>query len=136
MFPLIDNTDSRDILIVQINPVTLPVPPRTAREIMDRVNTLSFNSSMMRELRVIHFVSDLIDKGELSAEKYRRMFIHTVDAEEVVGNLGVTSKLNADWNFLMYMFETGREKAEEFLEQHFDKVGAQSSVDIHTKFIA
>ena len=78
---------------------------------------------MMRELRVIHFVSDLIDKGELSAEKYRRMFIHTVDAEQVVGNLGVTSKLNADWNFLMYMFETGREKAEEFLEQHFHRSG-------------
>jgi NTE family protein len=136
LFPLIDNTDSRDILIVQINPVTLPVPPRTAREIMDRVNTLSFNSSMMRELRVIHFVSDLIDKGELSAEKYRRMFIHTVDAEEVVETLGVTSKLNADWDFLMFMFETGREKADEFLEQHYDKVGAQSSVDIHAKFIA
>ncbi|MBK3774477.1 patatin-like phospholipase family protein [Azospirillum sp. YIM DDC1] len=136
LYPLIDQCDSRDILIIQINPVRVPVPPRTAREIMDRVNTLSFNSSMMRELRVVDFVSKLIDSGELSPEKHKKMHIHTVDAEEVVEKLGVTSKLNADWDFLMYMFETGRHKADEFLDQHFDKIGRESSTDISAKFLA
>ena len=90
----------------------------------------------MRELRVVDFVSRLIDSGELSPEKHKKMHIHTVDAEEVVEKLGVTSKLNADWDFLMYMFETGRHKAEEFLDHHFDKIGKESSTDISAKFFA
>ncbi len=136
LFPLIEQCDSRDILIVQINPVRLPVPPRSAREIMDRVNTLSFNSSLMRELRVVNFISKLIDDGELDGKKHKRMNIHTVDAEEVVEKLGVTSKLNADWDFLMHMFETGRSKADDFIEAHFDKIGKESSTDIAAKFVA
>jgi NTE family protein len=135
LFPLINDTSTSDILIVQINPVTLKEPPKTAREILDRVNTLSFNSSLMRELRAVFFVTDLIDKGELDHEKHKRVHVHTIDAEEVVQGLSVSSKLNADWDFLSYMFEIGRDKATSFLEFHFDQIGKESSTDIHRKFM-
>jgi NTE family protein len=135
LFPLINETVSPDILIVQINPVNLPEPPKTARDILDRVNTLSFNSSLMRELRAVFFVTDLIDKGELDSTKYKRVNIHTVHAEDVVQTLGVSSKLNADWDFLTYLFETGRERAGQFLTDHFDKIGKESSTDIEENFM-
>ena len=35
--------------------------PGQADEIMDRLNEISFNSSLMREMRAISFVTDLID---------------------------------------------------------------------------
>ena len=143
LFPLIYHTDIEDILIIQINPVNIPAPPRSAREILDRVNTLSFNSSLMRELRAVDFVTKLIDDGVIDPEKYqqvyghpiKRTYIHTIDAEEVVSGLGVSSKLNADWDFLMYLFEIGRTKATEFLDRDFSSIGEKSSTDVATKFM-
>ena len=135
LFPLITQTESKDILIIQINPVNITKMPTNSREILDRINTLSFNSSLMRELRAVHFVTNLIDKGELSQDKHKRVFIHTVDADSVVEGLGVSSKLNSDRDFLKYLFDGGRKMASEFLEQHFDKIGNESSTDILAKYM-
>lgn len=135
LFPLISETKSQDILIVQINPVNIEETPTHAREILDRINTLSFNSSLMRELRAVKFVTDLIDNGELSSEKHKRVYIHTIEAESVVKGLGVSSKLNTDAEYIDYLFQSGRMLADEFLANHFDKIGKQSSTDIVEKFM-
>jgi len=135
IFPLIYGTDTRDVLIVQINPINIKEPPRTAREILDRVNTLSFNSSLMREMRAIDFVSNLIEDGTLDEKKFKRLNIHTVDAEDVMGGLSVSSKLNADWGFLQMLFGLGRERADAFLKEHFDKIGRESSTKVAEKFL-
>jgi NTE family protein len=134
LYPVIYNTDTRDILIVQLNPINIPELPTSAQAILDRINTLSFNSSLMREMRAIHFVTKLIDGGFDDGGKLHRVNIHTVDGEELLGKLGVSSKLNADWDFLMYLFENGRAKAEEFLDAHWDKIGKESSTNIEEKF--
>lgn len=133
LFPLITQTEASDILIIQINPVNINHIPKTSREILDRINTLSFNSSLMRELRAVHFVTNLIDNGELSQEKHKRVFIHTIEAESIVDGLGVSSKLNTDMEYLKYLFEGGRKLASQFLEQHFDKIGNESSTDLTSK---
>lgn len=135
LFPLITQTESKDILIIQINPVNITKMPTNSREILDRINTLSFNSSLMRELRAVNFVTNLIDNGELSQEKHKRVYIHTIEAESVVEGLGVSSKLNTDSEYLKYLFDGGRRLASEFLEQHFDKIGEESSTDIAEKFM-
>jgi NTE family protein len=134
LYPLIYHTESRDVLIVQLNPINIREVPTSAQAILDRINTLSFNSSLMREMRAIDFVTKLIDGGFDDGGRLKRVYIHTIDAEDVMNRLGVSSKLNADWDFLMYLFETGRARASEFLDAHYDKIGKQSSTNIEEKF--
>ncbi|HUN49869.1 MAG TPA: patatin-like phospholipase family protein [Candidatus Sulfotelmatobacter sp.] len=135
LYPLIYHTETRDVLIVQLNPINIPKLPNTAQEILDRINTLSFNSSLMREIRVINFVTKLIDGGFDDGGRLKRMLIHTIDAEDVLGRMSVSSKINADWDWLMYLHELGRERGEQFLHQHYDKIGHQSSTDVEEKFL-
>ncbi|MBS4045003.1 MAG: patatin-like phospholipase family protein [Alphaproteobacteria bacterium] len=135
IFPLIYEKGTSDILIVQINPVNMPEVPTTAAAILDRINTLSWNSSLMREMRAIQFVTNLLDTNELNREKYPRVFIHSVDAEETLAKFSVSSKLNPDWDFLCYLRDLGRGKAEDFLASHYDDLGKVSTTDIVAKFM-
>lgn len=135
LYPLFYHTQCRDVLIVQLNPINIPEVPKTAQAILDRVNTLSFNSSLMRELRVIDFVTRLVDDGYNGGGRLKKILIHTVDAEDVLGKLGVSSKVNASWDFFMSLHETGRQRGEAFLDEHYDKVGVASSTDIAAKFM-
>ncbi|WP_416897521.1 MAG: patatin-like phospholipase family protein [Minwuia sp.] len=135
IYPLIYGTKTSDVLLCQINPVVIEKLPTTAQEIIDRINTLSFNSSLMREMRIIEFVTSLIDDGHLDQEHYKRLLIHVVEAEAEMRELGVSSKLNASWDFLMYLFELGVQKADEWIEAHFEKIGKQCSVDIKAKYL-
>jgi NTE family protein len=109
--------------------------PRTARAIIDHAATLSFNSSLMREMRAIKFVSDLIDRGELDPAKHMRVFIHTIDAERELAAFDVSSKFNSDLGFLLHLFDLGRAKAQAFIAAHYDDVGVRSSTDITAKFL-
>jgi NTE family protein len=134
IFPLIYMGGGPDVLIVQLNPINIPAVPRDVRSIIDRINTLSFNSSLMREMRMIKFVTDLIDRGDLSGSQYLRMNIHTIDAEAELAVLSPSSKLNADRAFQQQLRELGIEKASAFLGLHFDDIGHRSSTDIAAKF--
>jgi NTE family protein len=134
LYPLFTSTNTHDIVIVQLNPINIPELPKTAPAILDRINTLSFNSSLMREMRAIHFVTKLIDSGFDDGGKLNRTFIHTIDGEALLSHLGVSSKVNADWDFLTHLFENGRHAGEQFLSAHWAKVGHESSTDIEAKF--
>jgi NTE family protein len=135
IYPLIYNCASRDILIVQVNPVERPEVPRTARDILNRVNEISFNSSLLRELRVIEFVTRLLDEGSLDATRYKRMLMHRIDGGEGLRGLGASSKLNAEWPFLVHLRDIGRDAAATWLDQNFDLLGRQSTIDIPSTFM-
>jgi NTE family protein len=135
IFPLIYNTDVNDVLVVMINPINISDTPKSARDILDRINTLSFNSSLMREMRAIHFVASLIDKGFDDGGRLRKLNIHTIDAESEMAHLGASSKLNTDRAFLEWLFMLGRGRADAFLTAHFDKIGHTSSTDVAEKFL-
>jgi NTE family protein len=135
IFPLIYMGGGRDILIVQINPINITKVPRTARAILDHAATLSFNSSLMREMRVIKFIQDLIDSGDLDGAKHMRTLIHTIDAEQELAAFDVSSKFNVDLGFLLHLFALGRAKADAFIEAHYGAIGLRSSTDIATKFL-
>ena len=99
------------------------------------MNELSFNSSLMREMRAIAFVKKLLDEERVPGGRYKDLKIHVVEAEKEMRELGYSSKLNADAKFLNWLFELGRERAGAFLDDHHDKVGVESSTDIVAKFL-
>ncbi len=135
IYPLIYHCDSRDVVIVHLNPVVRRGCPRTAAEILNRVNEVSFNSSLMREMRAIAFVTSLIERGKLSTDEARRMLIHSIRADEEMVKHGVSSKFNADWRFLTHLRDEGRAHAARWLADHFGSIGERSSVDVRGEFL-
>jgi NTE family protein len=130
IYPLIYRCASPDVMIVQINPLYRETIPGTAREIMDRVNEISFNSSLMREMRTIAFVGRLVEQGKLDRRHYKRMNIHLLEADEQLKPLGASSKLNAERAFLEHLKAIGRAACERWLARNFDKIGVNSTVDL------
>jgi NTE family protein len=135
LFPLIYSCKTADILIVHINPLERPDLPRTAAEITNRINEISFNSSLMREMRAISFVNKLVDEGKVNDNSLKRVFIHAVANDALMSGLDVASKLNADWDFLLHLRDAGRAQADTWLTQNFAKIGIDSTVDIHEKYL-
>ena len=135
IFPLIYNDGPKDVIIVHINPIERPKLPRSAPEIFDRINEISFNSSLMREMRTIEFVTRLIDEGALDSKKYSRMHIHSIRDDAEMKQLGVATKLNPDWDFLCRLRDVGRRRTAEWLETNLDSVGEKSSIDLADVFL-
>jgi NTE family protein len=135
IFPLIYNCTSDDVLVVHINPMRRDELPRSATDILNRINEISFNSSLMREMRAVQFVTRLIDDGSVVNSSLRRMRIHAVAADDVMSKLGVASKLNADWKFLTGLRDTGRDRADSWLDAHFDRIGVESTVDLQAVYM-
>ncbi len=135
IYPLIYHCESKDVVIVHINPMERNELPRSASEILNRINEISFNSSLMREMRAINFVTDLIDGDMVKANALKKMHIHSVSAEEEMSRLSVASKLNADWGFLCELRDTGRSTAEAWLTRNFDRLGNESTIDIRATFL-
>src|SRR5262249_26196791 len=122
IFPLIYNCDSRDIVVVHINPLERDELPCSAIEIHNRINEISFNSSLMREMRAISFVTNLIDSGVIATDQMKRILVHSIAADEVMNGLGVSSKLNADWDFLLHLHDAGRRHAADWIAANFDRI--------------
>src|SRR6478752_5312510 len=127
IFPIIYNCASADVLLIMVNPIHIDQVPQTAQAILDRINTLSFNSSLMREMRAINFVNRLVDGGFDDGGRLRKMLIHCIDAEDELSSLGVSSKLNVGQDFIGWLFELGRSRADAFLREHFNTIGKDSS---------
>ena len=133
IFPLIYNSDCQDILILHINPIFRDQVPETAVDILNRMNEISFNSSLMREMRAISFVSKMLDDGWIK-DKYKknikRMYMHAVRADITMEGFSVASKMNTDWSFLCALYEEGRKEGEEWLKQNFDHLGKKTTIDM------
>lgn len=134
LFPFFNSCASSDVILVQINPIERRTTPRTAREILNRVNEIAFNSSLLKELRAIEFVARLIDEGKLDPSDYKQVLLHRIDSGEEMLALSASSKLNAEWAFLIHLRDIGRTAASRWLDKSFDRIGKESSVDIRTLF--
>ncbi len=134
LFPFFNSCASNDVVLVQINPIERKTTPRTAREILNRVNEITFNSSLLKELRAIEFVARLIDEGKLDPSDYSQVLLHRIEPGEEMLALSASSKLNAEWAFLIHLRDIGRAAASRWLEESFDRIGKESSVDIRTLF--
>lgn len=134
-FPLIYNCTSSDIIFIQLNPMAREKLPTTSREISDRLNEITNNASVVREMRAIHLISTLIDEGLLDSKRMKRIHMHVIQDEPTFRELGWSSKLNTDWNFLTYLFDQGRMAADRWIKEHFDTVGKRSSFSIEDEYV-
>lgn len=133
LYPLFYNTDTPDVVLIQINPLERKQVPKTAREIVNRLNEITFNSTLLRELRAIDFVTRLIEDGKLSDEEYTKVHMHRIFASELKP-LHASSKLNAEWSFLTELRDLGRETAKQWLDTHYDDIGKRSTIDLRSEF--
>jgi NTE family protein len=134
LFPFNHCTRSADIVVVQINPVERKGTPTTAQEILNRVNEITFNASLLRELRAIEFVTRLLDQKHLDPKTYRRLHVHVIENQEQLLSLGATTKLNVEWRFLQHLHQIGRDTAAQWLDEHYEKIGQCSSIDLRAMF--
>ena len=134
LWPLFENSSSDDAVIVQINPFRRPGVPRGARDIQNRVTEITFNASLLRELRTIDFVTRLLDAGRLEGTGYRRVLVHIIGDEDFLRALGASSKLNAEEAFIEKLFKAGEAAAARWLDAHFDDIGERSSANLRALF--
>ncbi len=134
LYPLVEDTATRDLVIVQINPLVRDELPRTGREIINRLNEITFNSSLIKELRSIELLHRLIDAEGVDSERYRALFVHIIHADQELKGLDASSKSNAEWTYLQYLKERGWTWAEAFLERHYADLGERSSFDLRSLF--
>ena len=127
--PLIRECDSHDTLLVAVNPVERQGTPRSAREILDRLNEVSFNAALLKELRMIALLRQVADAGSSEGRKWAEMRIHLI-ASELLAELGASSKFNAEWDFLCMLRDEGRRAAEAFLTANGRNIGKRSSMDL------
>ncbi len=127
--PLVRECQSHDTILVQINPVERPGTPRSAREILNRLNEVSFNAVLLKELRMIALLRQVADPGDTEGASWAGMRIHRISSEAMV-NLGYSSKLNAEWDFLCMLRDEGRRATEAFLAAHGGDLGRRSSYDL------
>jgi NTE family protein len=133
IFPVIYNCDARDVIMVHLTPFERAENPTTSPAIIARMQEIIFNSSLMREMRAIAFVTRLIDEGNITDGK--RMYMHLIEAEDVIRDLSGSSAMNGTWKFLTHLFEIGRERADKWLNAHYGQLGKETTVDMQEKYL-
>jgi NTE family protein len=130
LFPLVDECAAGDIVVIQINPFYRPDVPQSARDIQNRLNEITFNTSLLKELRALAFLWEIIHYENLERERFRDVHVHAIYDEKTMLSLGVSSKLNAEWAFLTHLRDCGRTTAKEWLSRHIDDLGARNTLDL------
>ena len=137
IFPFFSTTESEDVLLVQINPLERKDVPTSRKDIMNRINEITFNSSLMSEFRAIEFVDRLIDQGRLAhgtgPGRYRRMNVHRIVLDRFGKHLDADTKLSNDYDFFEMLRASGRRAARRFLDTHFDDLGRRSTFDLRAE---
>jgi NTE family protein len=135
IFPLIYSCDTPDVLVVHINPIEREEVPKSASEILNRINEISFNSSLLREMRAIAFVTDLIDNAADDRHNLKRIFVHGISDDDTMRGLSVSSKMNADWGALVDLRDRGRQCADAWLSENYQDIGRRSTVDVRDRYL-
>jgi NTE family protein len=140
IYPFFRTTTTEDVLVVQINPVLRASTPQTSQEIVNRINEITFNASLIAEYRAIEFVRRLIDEGALKhgtgPGQYRRINVHRVDLGFAGKKLTAESRLNTDFDFFETLHRAGRRAGRRFLDRHFDDIGVRSTIDLREEMRA
>jgi len=134
IYPLIDGTEVKDILLLKINPIEINQVPRTVAEIQDRINDISFNNSLMAEMRMVYFKDRILNIGYDIKGKLRKIHFHAVRAEKNLDHFSLSSKFNANWKFLNQLRKLGHKAADEWIAENYEHVGNRSTLDLRKVF--
>ncbi len=134
LFPLFYKTACPDIVIVQINPITRKMTPRTPRDIQNRLNEITFNGALLSELRAIDFVNRLVDSDILSRGDYMRPFIHRISGGDILERFPASSKLDSSWSLISELYKVGREAAKQWLDETYHSIGSESTLNLRIAY--
>jgi NTE family protein len=133
--PLIYQCKSRDVVLIQINPIKRDKLPTTAADILDRVNEITFNSALIAEMRAIDFVKRLLAEGKLDPLRYKEVLMHRIDGGEVLESFAASTKSQTDAKLIYTLKDLGRAAAKKWLRHKFSSVGHASSINIATDYL-
>jgi len=135
IYPLIYRRGSRDVIIAQVTAIRRDELPASAADVLHRITEISFNSSLMREMRAVAFATKLIDNGELDQANHSRMFMHWIGNDRLMSQLGTATQFHPEWSLLCRLRDEGRETASKWLDQNFEHIGSRSTVDFAEMFL-
>ncbi|MGB4191081.1 MAG: patatin-like phospholipase family protein [Rickettsiales bacterium] len=138
IFPLFYHGDTNDVIIVHINPMVRSKLPVNSNEIMNRINEITFNSSLLSEFRAIAFVKKIIKEGWIKDEfkhNLRNIFVHSIRADQALQDFNATSKFDTHWHFLTNLRDLGRIEAKIWLDENFSAIGNKSTVNLRKDFL-
>lgn len=138
IWPLIYNAQTADVILVQINPMERNEVPRTPTEINHRLDEITFNSSLLHEMRAIAFVQYLLEQGALKepwSSQYKNVRMHCIGDSESMAALGASSKFNAEASFIQHLKDLGRSNAEQWLKKNFQDLGNRSTLNVRETFL-
>ena len=127
--PLVRESDAHDTILVQINPRERTDIPRTAHDVLNRLNEISFNSPLMKELRMIALLRQVADPGHGEGARWAGMRMHRIRTDKLAA-FGASSKSNAEWEFVSMLKDIGRRSADQFLQIHGADLGMRSTTDL------
>lgn len=133
--PLIAETETHDVLLVKINSINIKTLPVTARDITERMNEISFNSSLINEMHMVQYRNELLRRGMTLPEQNREIYVHCISGYSALDHLSYSSKLNTSWEFLSHLKAEGRRIASQWLDSEYDQVGIRSTFDVHEHFL-
>jgi NTE family protein len=110
------------------------MPPHSAPAILDRLNEITFNASIVLEANAIEAINrllaELADSGLPYAGRYKPIRLHAIRNDAFVEQLGLVSKNSTSWDFLSRLHDAGFQTAEAWLSAHLGEIGIQSSFDV------
>ncbi|RFB79917.1 patatin-like phospholipase family protein [Methylovirgula sp. 4M-Z18] len=134
LYPFFAETETLDIILIQVNPVERHQLPESSHDIMERMNEITFNAPLLLELRAIDFVGRLIDEGRLTGTHYKKIRMHRIEAHDELNKFGADTKMNAEYDFLRRLRDIGRAAGERFLSDHYQDVGVRGTFNIRKEF--
>ncbi len=135
LFPFFDpETASRDILLVQINPIVRDEVPTSPHEIMERVSEITFNASLLREFRAIEFVNRLVDDKRLGGTKYKQTRMHRIDADAELRQYSAATKFDTRWTFFQKLHDIGRDSAARWLDENYANIGKRGTLNLQDAY--
>lgn len=133
--PLIGQCECADVMLVQINPLQQDSTPQKPDQILDRVNELTFNASLLTQMRSIDFINTLLAEGALQRERAKQVLLHRIDGGEAIKEYPASTKSSTDAALIRNLFEMGQQRTRSWLAQHFEAIGQHGTVDIRRDYL-
>lgn len=133
--PLIGQCACADIMLVQINPLRQDSTPQKPDRILDRVNELTFNASLLTQMRSIELINTLLSEGALHSDRAKQVLLHRIDGGEAMKMYPASTKSSTDASLIRNLFEIGQQRTHHWLAHHFEALGRQGTVDIRADYL-
>jgi NTE family protein len=123
------------MMSAQLNPLQHESTPNQPQQILDRVNELTFNASLLTQMRSIDFINTLLAEGALRRDRAKQVLLHRIDGGEAMKEYPASSKGSTDATMIRNLFELGQQRANDWLARHFEAIGERGTVDIRRDYL-